>query len=176
MRRRANGAGRKFSEARKMMAGLRSVKKILKQPLSGFQRRRVLPGRVRPKAVEEDESKPEEKEEPAPVEPPAPIAETLNPGAEPSDLEAEAQQVWDVAPSVASTYDHLDDVPVQPRMGLRKRRPQNFCKEQSLKEFANYILMVVSEGDLKYVPAHANEWLPKAEVDKLAELLDLPLS
>ena len=47
-RRRLNGSGRKLTEARRMMAGLKSVKKILKGPLDPKQRRRLLPQR-RPK-------------------------------------------------------------------------------------------------------------------------------
>ena len=50
LRRRLTGCGRKESEARRMMAGLKSVKKVLKDPLHGVRRheKRLLPRRVRP--------------------------------------------------------------------------------------------------------------------------------
>ena len=171
MRRRSDGTGRKLSEARRMMAGLKSVKKVLKRPLEGFRRRRVLPARAR--------------RQPGggrsrgaangrcggcacggrPVVPPGDQVE--------SRAVAE-DDVWQDAPPLAMTYDHLHDVPAQVRMQLRKcgraspTERRDPPEEPDLKRVrtTDFVLMAVSEGELQQSPVRANEWLSKREVDK----------
>ena len=180
-KRRVSGAGRKLSEARRMMAGLKSVKKLIKGPLDPrLQRFRAR--LRRPRREEQAEESPVD--EPIPDVPFGPCAAELD---GPSDVEEEA--VWDQAPPVpspdppANVYDHLDDLPVQLRRWQERKRqrdeqedPEEQLKRVKTTDFANYVLTAVSEGELTGQRLRANEWLPRREVEQLSHLLDMPLS
>ena len=196
VRRRRNALGRKMSEARNMMSNLKSVKKMLKVPLRGRRRPRIL----RPV-----EAPPREQEEPV-VSQGGPAAEEDDPNAAgpPPDYvseggdslssmgEAELDDLMYQPPPSPETLrrrrrDLLDDVPAPVREIAKRRREsdnnvnpeveQEEPEAKRLKDrsFYNYILAAVSEGEVYQQPVLKNEWLSRAEVDYLGELLDIPL-
>ena len=200
VRRRCTGFGRRMSEARKMMQGLKSVKRVLQGPLDKKVRRRLPGQRSRKPRVE-----------PAPLPGlPVPEGEAQLPGegAEeelPEDVKDYSpdyppDQVWedappavlvspeDLVPDAAFPLPHdprprrerlLDDLPLQ----FRKRGPEHLddlddvaLKKVKTTEFANYVFTAVSDADLFKTEEKGNEWLPRDEVRELAGLLDLPLT
>ncbi|CAE7928562.1 RE1, partial [Symbiodinium sp. KB8] len=168
-RRRANGAGRKLTDARRMMAGLKSVKKTLKLPLDPRQRRRLLPRRRR--AEETVETRPPDDGQlvqPSAVEP-----ADAPPAAPDSELPA---LPWEDAPAPPRdpNYDSLDDVPFQIKMKKRILEEGNEPEPKRVRtdDFANFVLTALSEKELN-VKAKGR---PRAEVARLGHLLDLPLS
>ena len=177
LRRRPNGLGRKTSEAKRMMAGLKSVKQVLKRPLEGFRRRRVLPGRHR-KRTPEDCPELEVVSDPPPEVVRVPSEDE---GRAPVDEGHQGQEMWEEAPPASAApgaYDHLDDLPCQLRKRQRELALENERSLKKLKttEFANLVMMAVSEGELRGEEVLPNEWLSRGEVLKLSDLLDLPLS
>ena len=153
------------------MAGLKSVKK-------GLRRRHVRPGRAGRKPDEEVVKTPDMEG------PPQAVEEQM-----PEDTAAvkEGQGVWEDAHHLV--YDHLDDVPAQHRQVFRKRARAPVPWEETLEpsderslkrvrttDFANYVLMAVAEGTLLGCEVRGNEWLSRMEVEKLGEVLDLPVS
>ncbi|CAE7368424.1 RE2, partial [Symbiodinium sp. KB8] len=210
-RRVPNGAGRRMTEARKMMQGLKSVKKSLGLPFQKKRRRqllgaRALPRRNRPAAAEQsqpDETEPHEQpppdgvpegfqmqssaaeqsllDEAEPHEPPPPDGVPSD-----SALPQSLQDLWDQAPVAHDAvrdegYDYLDDVPYSVKRKLAAAQPES-AQEVSTKrlrtgDVANFIMVALAEPELNVNPeAPANEWLPRGQVRKLADLLDMPLT
>ncbi|CAE7891118.1 TY1B-ER1, partial [Symbiodinium necroappetens] len=142
-RRVPNGLGRKMTEARRMMQGLKSVKKTLGIPFD--------------------------------------------------------KDVWDQAPvaqgegrdSRVESYDYLDDVPFSLKRKLAEAQQEQLQSQPGVStkrlrtgDVANFIMVTLAEPELKKLKnpevshddALANEWLPRGQVRKLAELLDMPLT
>ena len=175
-RRRQNGLGRTMTEARKMMAGLKSVKRLMEMPFAKQKRRRLLG--LRRERPPRGRDHPEDRE-PEPSElPPGEASELPGPSSVP-----EAEDLWyNPRPRPRDPlYDPLDDVPV----GLRKRfreaeeaagdveySPENAGKRLRTTEFANFVLTAVCEER----ESKPNEWLPRKEIAQLGRLLDLPLA
>ena len=179
VKRRRDGAGRKLSEARKMMSGLKSVKKILKGPLDPRLRR--FRSRIRPRPPQaSEEAGANEGENGVLPEAPAEVGgQSVEDDGGPW---SEAPPAADLLPPPVE-YDHLDDLPFQARLWQQRKRQRDeeADTEDQLKrlrtiEFANYVLTAVSEGELTGQELKANEWLPRREVEQLARLLDVPLS
>ena len=196
VRRRRNTLGRKVTEARRMMSNLKSVKKMLKVPLQGRRRPRALcppapraeqavapdPALAGPSAADSDEAGP----------PPDYVTDEDGPAAS-----MEEGEMRDLLRRPSPSPETLrrrqlatDDVPVAMREFVKRRRE---LQERELLEnadeaevepaakrlkdasFYNYVLAAVSEGEVFNEPVLQNEWLSKAEVDYLSELLDMPL-
>eukprot|EP00439_Symbiodinium_sp_Y106_P070485 s391_g12.t1 len=179
LRRRADGTGRRLTEARRMMAGLKAVRKTLKMP--GIHRRR-RPVSREPRAEMDLEVPVPPPEVPQAPDLPAPSSAVPEP---PNSPAPSSPLLWGLASPVSlppedPNYNPLDDVPRQ----LKRRRSEDTAPEDVVpnlkrlrtEDFANFVLTAVSEGEIKNKGVRANEWLPRAEVDQLSELLDLPLS
>ena len=185
MVRRRAGTGHKLTDARRMMAGLKSVKRVLKLPLDRKRRRRLLPGRQRhheeqavepPGDLHEQAGEPQEQQAHEDLLP-EPIGERPEPGI--LELFDGEHAPWDDAPAAPRDPDYsaLDDVPSQIKKRLREEDQEPEAKRIRTNDFANFVLVALSEKELDgNQPVKANEWLPRAEVDRLGQLLDLPLS
>ncbi|CAE7531744.1 RE1, partial [Symbiodinium necroappetens] len=171
-KRRLNGSGRKPTEARRMMAGLKSVKKILKGPLDPKQRRRLLPQWRPKKGRTTDDS---------PAHPPGVPSEECAEEPVPERVVADPEQEdlpdgpeWQ---EEASNRNPLDDLPFQFRKRAREDEPEDHeAKRVRTTDFANYVMVALAEEELKGEAASANEWLPRSEVTRLGALLDMPLT
>ncbi|OLQ12070.1 hypothetical protein AK812_SmicGene4036 [Symbiodinium microadriaticum] len=185
--RRPQPGARKLTEARKMMAGLKSVKKTLRGPIDKRRRRQLLPVRFRPQRLPREEQGEEQVVSDTAVDADQEAAPS-NAQDEPPLPPPAAQQPWQDAPPVpdappAVPYDYLDDVPFSIRKRLREQAGQEEgesrapdTKKLRTGDFANFVLTALSLQELSGSTEKANEWLPKAEVEKLSALLDLPLS
>ncbi|CAE7864387.1 TY1B-PL [Symbiodinium microadriaticum] len=196
VRRRRNALGRKMSEARNMMSNLKSVKKMLKVPLRGRRRPRLLrpveaPPREQAEQVASQDGPAAEEDDPNAAGPPP---DYVSEGGDSlsSMGEAELDDLMYRPPPSPETLrrrrrDLLDDVPAPVREIAKRRResdntgnPEVEQEEPAAKRlkdqsFYNYILAAVSEGEVYQEPVLKNEWLSRAEVDYLGELLDIPL-
>ena len=185
-RRRNPPAGaRKMTEARKMMSGLKAVRKTLKGPLENRRRRLLLPCRPRPPGPVEQEmaQAPEAQDQPIGPEGLQEAASLSEPTGEDSSLLPDVPQPWEDAPASVlppepAPYDYLDDVPFSIRKRLRDQAESGAPSTKRVRttDFANYVLTALSSAELTGKEAKKNEWLPKGEVQRLAALLDLPLS
>ena len=185
--RRPQPGARKLTEARKMMAGLKSVKKTLRGPIDKRRRRQLLPVRFRPQRLPREEQGEEQVVSDTAMDADQEAAPS-NAQDEPPLPPPAAQQPWQDAPPVpdaspAVPYDYLDDVPFSIRKRLREQAGQEEgesrapdTKKLRTGDFANFVLTALSLQELSGSTEKANEWLPKAEVEKLSALLDLPLS
>ncbi|CAE7249975.1 TY1B-ER1, partial [Symbiodinium sp. KB8] len=107
--------------------------------------------------------------------------------------------VWDQAPvaqgegrgGLAESYDYLDDVPFSLKRKLAEAQQEQLQSQSGVstkrlrtEDVANFIMVALAEPELKKLEnpevshddALANEWLPRGQVRKLAELLDMPLT
>ena len=161
------------------MSGLKSVKKILKGPLDPRMRR--FRSRMRPRQPQaSEEVDANQGGDDPPPEAPAEVGE--QPVEDDGGPWNEAPPAADLLPPPVE-YDNLDDLPFQARLWQQRKRQreEEASAEEQLKklrttEFANYVLTAVSEGELTGQEMKANEWLPRREVEQLAQLLDVPLS
>ncbi|OLQ12139.1 Transposon Ty1-DR1 Gag-Pol polyprotein [Symbiodinium microadriaticum] len=218
-RRVPNGLGRKMTEARRMMQGLKSVKKTLGIPFDKVRKRRLLGARGprrKSRAAPAEQPHPDDTglhEQPPPdgpvlepsaaEQPPrddAGLHEQPPPdGPFDSVLPDSLQDVWDQAPvaqgegrgGLAESYDYLDDVPFSLKRKLAEAQQEQLQSQSEVstkrlrtEDVANFIMVALAEPELKKLEnpevshddALANEWLPRGQVRKLAELLDMPLT
>ena len=198
VRRRRNTLGRKVTEARRMMTDLKSVKKMLKVPLQRRRRPRILcppaPRTEGDPVVHEPVQDPME-EDLNEAGPPPDYVTDDEPQAS-ADEDDGQDRLRPPPPSPEALRRRrlvTDDVPAVMQEFARQQKRRREEREQEpvadgeavaaepapkrLKDhaFYNYVLAAVSEGEVFDEAVLKNEWLSKAEVDYLSELLDMPL-
>ena len=197
VRRVRNGMGRRMTEARRMMSGLKSVKKVLKGPLPTRRRmpsRRAVsvepvreesdavPGEPRDEVLRDGEAPPGVHDPPLGVRgPPYPADDwmeqddvPLPPPRDDHPLRVDEEPDED---TLRRRRGSLDDVPWVVK---RKIAPVDLTGEQVSKRFrqtgaSNYVLAALCEDEFHGEVGPRNEWLPRREVELLGKILDLPL-